>query len=102
MGLYLLKVLRFSWVIGFRSGLHALRSMLYAALCAGHGALSSLGVEGFTDCWLSLRAPGFMLPVVDPVEDPEALEGSAVEGLYAALFPGHGALSLFGSEKRRA
>jgi hypothetical protein len=32
--------LRFSWVIGFRSGLHALRSMLYAALCAGHGALS--------------------------------------------------------------
>jgi len=32
-------------------------------------------------------------PVVDPVEDPEALEGSAVEGLYAALHTGRGALS---------
>jgi len=33
-------------------------------------------VAGLPDYWLSLR-------VVDPVGDPEALEGSLVEGLYA-------------------
>jgi len=43
--------------------------------------------------WLLLRAPGSVLSVVDPVEDPEALEGSAVEGLYAALYTGRGALT---------
>ena len=34
-----------------------------------------------------------LLSVVEPVEDPEALEGSAVEGLYAILFTGYGDLS---------
>ena len=48
-----------------------------------------------SDLWPSLR-------VVDPVEDPEALEGSAVEGLYAALYTGHAALSsLIHRQKKR-
>jgi hypothetical protein len=52
------------------------------------GALSSVGVACFTDYWLSLR-------VVDLVEDPEALEGSVVEGpmLHAGYYVQNGALS---------